>query len=83
MSHVTCAFSTFGVQIVIPNGCWSMTAITSKKPSAWKGHPHKMFRFPSPDRPIFFGKEKKKKKKIRITCKEASTLVYKHTILSY
>ena len=29
-----------------------------------------------------FGKVKKKKK-IRITCKEASTLVYKHTILSY
>ena len=51
-------------------------------------HPHKMFRFQSPDRPIFFGKvkkkkQKKKKKKFRITCKEASTLVYKHTILSY
>ena len=42
------------------------------------GHPHKMFRFPSPDRPIFFGKVKKR---IRITCKEAVTLVYKHTIL--
>ena len=42
-----------------------------------------MFRFPSPDRPIFFGKVKKKNKKIsRITCKEASTLIYKHTILS-
>ena len=44
------------------------------------GHPQKMFRFSSPDRPIFFGKVKKK---IRITCKEASTLVYKHTTLSY
>ena len=29
--------------------------------SAPLGHPHKMFRFPSPDRPIFFGKVKKKK----------------------
>ena len=36
MPHVTCAFSTFGVQNVIPNGCWSVTAITSKKPSAWE-----------------------------------------------
>ena len=27
------------------------------------GHPHKMFRFPSPDRPIFFGKVKKIKNK--------------------
>ena len=38
MPHVTCAFSTFGVQNVIPNGCWSVTAITSKKPSAWEDH---------------------------------------------
>ena len=45
------------------------------------GHPRKMFRFPSPDRPIFLGK--KKFKKIRITFKEKTTLVYKHTILSY
>ena len=30
-----------------------------------------MFRFPSPDRPIFLEGE------------EASTLIYKHTILSY
>ena len=45
------------------------------------GHPHKMFHFLSPDWPIFFfGKVKKE---IRITCKEASLLVYKHTILSY
>ena len=29
----------------------------------------------------FFGKVKKKNS--RITCKEASTLIYKHTILSY
>ena len=36
-----------------------------------------MFRFLSPDLPIFF------KKKLRITFKEASTLVYKLTILSY
>ena len=27
MPHVTCAFSTFGVQNVILNGCWSVTAI--------------------------------------------------------
>ncbi len=40
-----------------------------------------MFRFPSPDRPIFL--EIKWQKKFRITQKEASTLVYKHTILSY
>ena len=45
-----------------------------------KGHPHKMFRFPSPDRFIFW---KSKKKNSRITYKEASTLIYKHTILSY
>ena len=38
MPHVTCAFSTFGVQNVIPNGCWSVTTITSKKPSAWEDH---------------------------------------------
>ena len=41
MPHVACAFSTFGVQNVIPNGCWSVTKITSKtlkKPSAWKDH---------------------------------------------
>ena len=25
MPHVTCAFSTFGVQNIIPNGCWSVT----------------------------------------------------------
>ena len=38
------------------------------------GHPHKMFRFPSPDRPIFWKSKnkKKQKKKFRITCKEAS-----------
>ena len=29
-----------------------------------KGHPHKMFRFPSPDRPIFWKSKKKKEKKI-------------------
>ena len=29
-----------------------------------KGHPHKMFRFPSPDR-FIFGKVKKKKKKFQ------------------
>ena len=44
------------------------------------GHPNLMLCFPSPDRPIFLEKEKKKS---RITCKEASTLIYKHTILSY
>ena len=38
MPHVISAFSTFRVQNVIPNGCWRVTAITSKKPSAWKGH---------------------------------------------
>ena len=41
--------------------------------------PHKMFRFPSPD----FSEKQKRRKKFRITCKEASTLSYKHTILSY
>ena len=48
------------------------------------GHPHKRSRFPSPDRHIFFWKSEKKKKKknSRITCKEESTLIYKHTILS-
>ena len=35
MPRVTCVFSTLGVQNVIPNGCWSVTAITSKKPSAY------------------------------------------------
>ena len=46
---------------------------------------HKMFRFPSPDRPIFLEKSKKKKNST-ITCKElyeASTLTYMHTILCY
>ena len=40
-----------------------------------------MFRFPSPDRPIFF--EKSKKKKPDSLVKEASTLIYKHSILLY
>ena len=42
-----------------------------------------MFRFPLPDRPIFFPKvKKKKKKKIPDSLvKEASTLIYKHTIV--
>ena len=44
-----------------------------------KGHPNKMFRFPSPDRPIFF--EKSKKKIPDSLVKEANTLIYKHTIL--
>ena len=30
MSHVTCTFFTLGVQNVIPNGPWSVTAITSR-----------------------------------------------------
>ena len=44
-----------------------------------------MFRFPLPDRPIFFPKVKKKnKKKIPDSLvKEASTLIYKHTIVFY
>ena len=33
------------------------------------GHPDKMFRFPSPDRPIFFRKVKKKKS--RFTCQRS------------
>ena len=47
------------------------------------GHPDKMFCFPSPaDRPIFFEKWKKKKIPDSLV-KEASTLIYKHTILFY
>ena len=42
------------------------------------GHPHKMFRFPH-----FFGKVKKKNSESLLKFKEASALVYKHTILSY
>ena len=45
------------------------------------GHPNKSFRFPSPDRRIFFRKVKKKKKIPDSLVKEASTLIYKHTIL--
>ena len=41
-----------------------------------------MFRFPLPDRPIFFGKVEKKKTESLVKS-EASTLIYKHTILSY
>ena len=40
-----------------------------------------MFRFPSPDRPIFL--EKWKKKIPDSLVEEASTLIYKHTILFY
>ena len=41
-----------------------------------------MFRFPPPDRPIFFFEKWKKKKKIPDSLvKEASTLIHKHTIL--
>ena len=53
----------------------------SSKPVERLGHPNKMFRFPSPDRPIFFEKSKKKKKNPDSLVKEASTLLYKHTIL--
>ena len=42
--------------------------------------PIKCFVSHRPTDPFFFGKVKKK---FRITCKEAITLVYKHTILSY
>ena len=40
-----------------------------------------MFRFPSPDRPIFFEKYNNNKKIPDSLVKEASTLIYKHTIL--
>ena len=40
-----------------------------------------MLRFPSPDRPIFL--EKWKKKNSDSVVKEASTLIYKQMILSY
>ena len=50
-------------------------------PRVLSGH-HKLFRFPSPDRPLFFWKSKKKIT-CKVTSKEASTLIYKHTILSY
>ena len=30
MQHVTCAFSAFGVQNVVPNGSWSVTATRQK-----------------------------------------------------
>ena len=40
-----------------------------------------MFRFPSPDRPIFFSKSEKKNQ--HSLAKEANTLIYKHTILFY
>ena len=42
------------------------------------GHPHKMFRFPSPERPIFFGKVKKKKKKKKK--KNSESLVKKQVL---
>ena len=38
-----------------------------------------MFRFPSPDRPIFL--KIKKKQQTDSLVKEASTLIYKHSIL--
>ena len=41
-----------------------------------------MFRFPSPDRPIFSKSEKEKKNPDSLV-KEAITLIYKHTILFY
>ena len=47
---------------------------------SYLGHPNKMFRFPSPDQPIFFWKVKKEKIPDSLV-KEASTLLYKHTIL--
>ena len=46
-----------------------------------KAIPIKCFVSHRPTDPFFFWKSKKQK--FRITCKEASTLVYKHTILSY
>ena len=44
-----------------------------------KAIPIKYFVSHRPTDPFFW----KSKKKFRITCNEASTLVYKHTILSY
>ena len=48
-----------------------------------KAIPIKCFVSHRPTDPLFWKSKKKKKEKSRITCKEASTLVYKHTILSY
>ena len=31
--YIICTFSTLGIQNVIPNGCWSVTAITHKSQS--------------------------------------------------
>ena len=45
-----------------------------------------MFRFPSPDWPTFFEKWKKKQKQKKHPdplVREASTLIYKHTILFF
>ena len=36
MSYLTVTFSTLGVQNVISNGCWGVTAITSKKAARMK-----------------------------------------------
>ena len=44
------------------------------------GHPNKMFRFPSPDRTIFFEKWKKKQIPDSLV-KKTNTLINKHTIL--
>ena len=30
MSYLICTFSTLGIQNLIPNGCWSVTAVTQK-----------------------------------------------------
>ena len=47
------------------------------------GHPNKMFRFSSPNWPIFFKKKKKKKKIPDSLVKEANALIYKYTIWFY
>lgn len=43
---------------------------------------HRMFHFPSPDRPFFFSKSKKKKT-LDSQVNEASILIYMHVIVFY
>ena len=55
----------------------------NKKSDLWLWPSQFNASFPIAQPTHFFWKSKKKKKNSRITCKEASTLIYKHTILSY
>ena len=80
---VLATHSPFSVEPEMKNGpaksglkllVFSVTPYQNKNRNR-SGHPHKMFCFPSPDRPIFLGKVKKKKFRRKYFSLQAHDLV--------